>query len=93
MGTDSKYGKVTTQFGDIPEDEPVIVFRARDRLTVPMLEHYMELCAGAGSPSRHVGLVRGTQERFLAWQDAHPDQVRTPDSERSRAWMEEPSER
>ena len=28
----------------IPDDEPVILFRARDTLALPMLRHYRELC-------------------------------------------------
>ena len=30
MGIDAKYGRVTTERGDIGEDEPVVVFRAQD---------------------------------------------------------------
>jgi hypothetical protein len=87
MGFDRKYGQVTTEHGDIPEDEPVIVFRARDRLTVDVLDDYLRRCAAAGSPQRHLDLVQGTRELFRQWQQDHPDRVRTPDSERSRAWM------
>jgi hypothetical protein len=87
MGTDGKYGRVTTEHGDIPDDEPVIVFRARDRLTMPLLEYYQQLCQGAGSPQRHLELIGKTHDEFGRWQEAHPDQVRTPDSERSRAWL------
>jgi hypothetical protein len=89
MGYDSKYGKVTTEHGDIPADEPVIVFRARDALTVPMLKFYAQLCQEEGSPPRHVDLVRSTRDTFQCWQNDHPDQVRTPDSERSREWLPE----
>lgn len=89
MGFDRKYGRVTTEHGDIPDDEPVIVFRGRDRLVPAMLEHYMDLCERAGSPARHVRLVHGSAEQIEKWQEANPDRVRTPDSERSRAWMEE----
>jgi hypothetical protein len=28
----------------IPEDEPVILFRGRDKLSLPTLKHYRELC-------------------------------------------------
>lgn len=88
MGYDRKYGTVTTEHGDIPADEPVIVFRARDKLTPRLLRYYSRLCADQGSPQRHIDLADGTAEAFQAWQDANPGQVRTPDSERSRQWME-----
>lgn len=90
MGYDSKYGRVTTEHGDIPEDEPVIVFRARDKITCEMLGIYWNLCKDAGSPKRHLDLIKETHDTFVSWQKANPDKVRTPDSERSRAWMEKP---
>lgn len=87
MGYDGKYGKVTTEYGDIPDDEPVIVFRARDVLSPQVLQGYLMLCQDAGSPKRHLALVAAALGRFLAWQDANEPRVRKPDSERSREWM------
>lgn len=89
MGFDRKYGRITTEHGDIPDDEPVIVFRARDRLTPKLIGIYWNLCKEAGSPQRHLDLINSTHDQFDNWQDANPDKVRTPDSERSRAWMGE----
>jgi hypothetical protein len=88
MGTDIKYGQVTTEHGDIPADEPVIVFRARDSLTAPLISYYHKLCETAGSPPRHLEIIEQNYTRFADWQEANPGKVRTPDSERSRAWME-----
>jgi hypothetical protein len=34
----------TTNGQPIPQDEPVILFRGRDKLALPMLEYYKELC-------------------------------------------------
>ena len=87
MGYDGKYGNVTTEFGDIPDDEPVIVFRARDVTTDALLTYYAMLAVNAGSPRRHIDLVYGTHSRFRAWQEANPDKVRVPDSESSRQWL------
>ena len=87
MGVDLKYGRVTTAHGDIPEDEPVIVFRASDKLLAPLLSEYHKMCDKAGSPPRHLLLVEANYTRVADWQEAHADRVRTPDSERSRAWM------
>lgn len=89
MGYDGKYGKVTTQFGDIPDDEPVIVFRARDVTTDKLLPYYAHLVMKAGSPLRHLELIWKAHQRFRSWRDANPDKVRLPDSERSRAWLGE----
>ncbi len=87
MGFDRKYGRVTTEHGDVPDDEPVIVFRARDSLLCPLLSEYHEKCIQAGSPARHLELIAETYNRIADWQEANPDKVKVPDSERSRAWM------
>lgn len=87
MGYDGKYGKVTTEFGAIPDDEPVIVFRARDITTAKLLPYYALLVMKAGSPLRHLSLVWDAHRRFNEWREKNPDKVRVPDSERSRAWM------
>lgn len=89
MGYDRKYGKVTTEHGNIPDDEPVIVFRARDKMVPAMLRFYMEMCEANGSPARHIDLVQGASRQIVQWQLDHKDQVRQPDSERSREWLGE----
>jgi hypothetical protein len=85
MGSDRKYGRVTTEHGNIGDDEPLIVFRAQDMLVPAMLAHYVELCRAAGSSQRHLDLVEGTRQQFLDWQAGNPPRV--PDSESSKAWM------
>lgn len=92
MGYDRKYGRVTTEHGDIPDDEPVIVFRARDRLTPKLLAYYLLLCSKAGTPRRHLELILDSNDLFRTWQEANPDRVRMPDSERSRAWLSDESD-
>jgi hypothetical protein len=84
MGFDRKYGKVTTEHGVIPDDEPVIVIRARDALSCPAISAYHELCAKKGSPQRHLTIIESTYAAFADWQEANPEKVRTPDSESSR---------
>ena len=48
---DGKYqtsGDITKLDGTpIPEDEPLFLFRAHDKLLVQLLEYYMELCKKA----------------------------------------------
>lgn len=87
MGFDRKYGRVTTEYGDIPEDEPVVVFRGHDPALVPMLDAYLTLCAGLGSPERHLNIIQNSREEIRVWQQANPDRMKVPDSERSREWM------
>lgn len=87
MGFDVKYGRVTTEHGDIPDDEPVIIFRARDVTTPDLLAYYLMRCVKKGSPTRHLEIILSTINTFRDWQNSNPDKVRVPDSERSRAWM------
>ncbi len=71
MGYDGKYGRVTTQFGDITDDEPVIVFRAQDATLPKLLAYYLLLCSKAGSPRRHMDIILDTIERVRTWQVDH----------------------
>jgi hypothetical protein len=80
MAVDKKYGRVTLEHGDIGDDEPVIVFRARDGLVPKLLAYYALFCMKAGSPRFHVDIVLDRREDFLAWQAANPDLVRVPSS-------------
>ncbi len=83
MGYDRKYGRITIEHGEeIPEDEPVVVFRGRDRLLPAILNIYIELCDLAGSPENHVELATGTYELVSNWQLENPHKVRTPQSTR-----------
>ena len=79
MGIDGKYGNVTVQYGTIAPDEPVVVFRAQDRLLPKVLVLYRVLCELAGSPERHLSLIDKTTETVKAWQADH--YTKTPASE------------
>lgn len=89
MGFDRKYGKVITEYGDIPDDEPVVVFRAHDVIVPTLLNEYRLLCEQNGSPQRHLDLIQGTIQLVEDWQEKNADKVKIPDSERSREWMAE----
>ena len=79
MGIDSKYGEVTTEFGTIGDDEPVVVFRAQDRLLPKLLKIYKIMCELAGSPQHHLDLIHETAMTVKAWQTSHFN--RTPNSD------------
>lgn len=84
MGYDGNYGRVSTEHGDIPDDEPVIVFQARDKHTIAVLVHYLKLCREGGSPNRHQHLIAEALVRFIEWQGRNLEKVRSPDSESSK---------
>lgn len=80
---DGKYktsGDITKLDGTpISEDEPLILFRGQDKLLVPLLDHYLELCRGAGSPGGQIKLLRERIAEVKTWQDSHPDRLKVPD--------------
>lgn len=75
MGVDGKYGRVTTEFGTIGEDEPVVVFRAQDELLPKLLKIYKILCEVAGSPEHHLDLIHDSAMKVRAWQIRNYTQV------------------
>jgi len=81
MAIDNKYGYVKAQFGDIGEDEQVVVFRARDRLLPKMLKIYHILCELGGSPQHHLFAIDEAAAKVKMWQAEHFDQVRQPSSD------------
>ena len=75
MGYDRKYGRVTTEFGTIGENEPVVVFRAQDKLLAPLLKIYKVLCAIAGSPQHHLDIIHDTAMVVKRYQHDNPPRV------------------
>lgn len=89
MGIDAKYGKVTTEFGNIPDDEPVIVFRARDEFLPKVLNTYYYMCYYANCAKRHLTLIKKTEYNVAKWREENETLIRKPSSEGSKAWMKE----
>lgn len=86
MAKDNKYGDVVLEHGNISEDEPIFVFRARDIHLPDVLDLYHTICKNSGSPERHLELINESMQQIMDWQNANPDKVRIPNSEASRAW-------
>lgn len=77
MAIEFKYGKVTLENSNIGEDEPVIVFRAKDKTLPALLGYYWSLCHNEGSPKEHLDRINSTREKITEWQLANP--VKIPD--------------
>jgi hypothetical protein len=60
----------------IPDDEPVFVFRARDKHAAMALAAYHNLCADQA----HRDIVQKRIEDFVRFANAHPDRMKEPDS-------------
>jgi hypothetical protein len=56
----------------IPEGEPTILFRGRDRLAVPMLQHYRTLCVADGCNDFQLGQVNELIARFEQFAASSP---------------------
>jgi hypothetical protein len=79
VAIDRKYGRVTFEKPNtIGEDEPVIVFRAQDKLLIPLLVEYLRLCAAKGSPDKHLDLIIDSMGTVEEWQRSNP--TKTPES-------------
>ena len=86
---DDKYGvrqddsgricKYTNPDVSIPDDEPLIVFRAQDKMSLPMLEQYAASCREAGSPPRFMASLYRRMADFADWQATNRLSVKVPD--------------
>ena len=79
MAIDNKYGRVTLENGTVGADEPVVVFRAQDSLLPKVLDIYAFMCEIAGSPKRHLDLIRKTSLDIKGWQAQN--RTKTPSSD------------
>lgn len=80
MAYDRKYGRVTLESGNIGEDEPVVVFRAQDKLLPKVLAYYHLFCIKENSPRRHLDIILNTKETVEAWQQKNKTKVPTSES-------------
>lgn len=80
MAAENKYGQVTTSQGEIPEDEPVFLFRARDALLPKVLNYYEHICREHGAPGSHIAAINDRAKEITSWQLDHQDRVHTPGS-------------
>ena len=62
----------TTNGVSIPLEEPLILFRGRDRLARKMLYKYFELCAEDGCTSYQ---LEGIQNRIKAFEDFYQENL------------------
>lgn len=75
MPFDLKYGQVTTEYGNIAKDEPVVVFRAQDKLLPKVLGFYLAKCLEAGSPRKHLTTIQDALKLVRSWQEGHTTKV------------------
>ena len=73
-------GRISKHSGKLlPDDEPLIVFRAQDGQSLPMLEVYARMCREVGSPPAFMALLYRRMAQFAEWQDRNRAAVKVPD--------------
>jgi hypothetical protein len=62
----------------IPEDEPIHIFRARDKYALDALKIYLEISRESGCNDYHEKGVMDQISRFEKWRDEHPEKMKIP---------------
>lgn len=74
---------VNRQSGEaIPDDEPVMIFRARDQRAASAIAFYYR----GVIDDEHRTAVGLRLAQFNAWAEAHPDRMKEPDTQLTKDW-------
>jgi hypothetical protein len=85
LGAEATVHIVKTSNGErVPDDEPLFLLRARDRLAIPLLRHFRELCRADGCTTYMLGLCDLTIAQFERFAAEHPEQMKQPGVTRGR---------
>jgi hypothetical protein len=74
---------------EVPETEPTILFRGRDRLALPMLEFYRSLCEEDGATDFQMQSINRMIARFKKYAEKNP--VKQPGITEGKVWDGTPS--
>lgn len=64
----------------IPDDEPQILFRGRDKLAIKMLENYKLLCIEDGATAYQIETLDKMIIEFKEWQKENQNKLKQPGS-------------
>ena len=68
----------TSNGEEVPLDEPLMFFRARDRNVLQMLIYYRELCRHDHCTDYHMEGIANRIEAFQAFKKEHPERMKQP---------------
>lgn len=74
----------TTNGEPIPEDEPLILFRARDRLALPALKAYKALCEADGCDPYQLEGIQNRIDAFEQFSLKRPARMKQPGCTRGK---------
>ena len=63
----------------LPEDEPIMIFRAKDALLPEVMKHYISLRRQHGQSDASLADLQAYSDELANWQAAHPDRLKFPD--------------
>ena len=63
----------------IPRDEPIMIFRARDKNSALMIAYYKKLCKN----DEHKRVVNERLHQFVDWAHDNPERMKEPDTDTS----------
>ena len=70
---------VKTSNGEpIPDDEPLMLFRARDHNALPMLQEYRKICVADGCNNFQLAAIDNRIAAFENFAMDHPDRMKQP---------------
>lgn len=64
----------------IPREEPLFVFRARDKYAVRVLKSYLQVCTNGECSREHLKGIEKKIEEFQKYGLTHPDRMKEPGS-------------
>lgn len=68
----------TSNNDPVPDDEPLILFRGRDRLALPMLRAYRELCVADGCTTYQMEGIDNRISAFETFQRKQAGRMKQP---------------
>lgn len=74
----------TSNGAPIPDHEPKILFRGRDKLALPMMRHYLALCLEDGCTPYQEESMRAMIKEFEDFQKQFPSSMKQPGSTSGR---------
>ncbi len=81
----SKYGPTSSRHivnlvsgQEIPEDEPLLLLRARDKNALPLIVYYREVCRDQGCNDLHLAGIAQIINEFERFQSDHPERMKEP---------------
>lgn len=61
----------------IPDDEPLFLFRARDKFALVVLNHYLKTCTTECN-DLHIEGIKQTIRKFEEFCEKHPERMKQP---------------